>query len=133
MFMRLVDTSAWIEFLRRRGDPSVKQKVARLVAADLAAYTCPVRFELLSGVKREEEGDLHEAFRFSHHVPFETLDWDRAALLERELRAKGLTVPRNDLFVATVAVRARLPVACRDAHFDALSHALGGRLQVEQL
>jgi predicted nucleic acid-binding protein len=131
--MRLVDSSAWIEFLRRKGDPSVKQKVARLIEADLAAYTCPVRFELLSGVKREEEGDLEEAFRFSHHVPFETQDWEGAALLERDLRSKGLTVPRNDLFVATVAVRAGLPVACRDAHFDALSRALGGRLKVEQL
>jgi predicted nucleic acid-binding protein len=131
--MKLVDSSAWIEFLRRKGDPVVKQRVAQLIEADLAAYTCPVRFELFSGVKREEEGDLEEAFRLSHHVPFETEDWQGAALLEREFRANGLTVPRNDLFVATVAVRARITVTCRDAHFDAMSRCLGSRLKVEQL
>ena len=131
--MKLVDSSAWIEFLRREGDPSVKQTIARLIEADLAAYTCPVRFELLGGVKRDEENDLEETFRISHHVPFETEDWRGAALLERELRSKGLMVPRNDLFVATVAVRVGLPVACRDTHFDALSRLLGARLTVEQL
>jgi len=44
--MRLVDSSVWVEFLRRRGDPAVKQVIAHLLQADLAAYTCPVLFEL---------------------------------------------------------------------------------------
>lgn len=131
--MKLIDSSAWVEFLRRKGDPATKQRVARLMEADLAAYTCPVRFELLSGVKPEEEADLEEAFRLSAHIPFETEDWTEAALIERQLRAKGVTVPRNDLFVATVAVRTGMAVACRDAHFDAVGRALGGRLKVEQL
>ena len=82
MSMKLVDSSAWVEFLRRKGHPVVKQAVARLLEADLAAYTCPIRFELLSGVKREEEPDLEEAFGFSHHIKFETEDWREAALLE---------------------------------------------------
>ena len=131
--MKLIDSSVWVEFLRRKGNPATKQRVARLMEADLAAYTCPVRFELLSGVKPEEEADLEEAFRLSAHIPFETEDWKEAALIERQLRSKGVTVPRNDLFVATVAVRTGMVVACRDAHFDALGRVLGGRLKVEQL
>ncbi len=131
--MNLVDTSAWVEFLRKKGDPAVKQAVARLIQADLSAYTCPVRFELLSGVKPEEETDLEQAFEFSHHLPFERDDWREAALLERQFRAKGLTIPRNDLFVATVAIRVGLPVVCRDAHFDAMRKALSGKLKVEQV
>ena len=131
--MKLVDTSLWVEFLRRKGDPTVKQLLARLIEADLAAYTCPVRFELLSGVKPEEEADLAQALAFSRHVPFEREDWPAAALLERRLRARGLTLPRNDLFVATVAIRTRLPVACRDTHFEAMREAIGASLKVEQL
>ena len=131
--MKLIDSSAWVEFLRRKGDPATKQKVARLIEDEQAAYTCPVRFELLSGVKPEEERDLEEAFRLSSHVPFETQDWKEAALLERELRSKGITVPRNDLFVATVGMRTGLVVACRDAHFDIVRRAVGNRLNVEQL
>lgn len=131
--MKLIDTSAWVEFLRRKGDPGAKQTVARLLQADLSAYTCPVRFELLSGVKPEEEADLAQAFAFSHHLPFEVDDWRQAALLERQLRAKGLTIPRNDLFVATVAIRAALPVICRDTHFDAIRKVVGVKLKVEQI
>ena len=131
--MKLVDTSAWVEFLRRKGNPAVKQAVARLLQADLAAYTCPVRFELLSGVKTEEEADLNAAFAFSHHIPFERGDWTNAAQLERELRGKGVTIPRNDLFVATVAIRTGLPIVCRDVHFSSLRDAVGPRLKTEQL
>ena len=131
--MTLVDTSAWVEFFRRKGNPGTKERVARLIEYEQAAYTCPVRFELLSGVKPEEERDLLEAFRLCAHVPFETEDWTEAASLERELRSRGITVPRNDLFVAAVGLRAGLAIACRDAHFDALRRGTGNRLAVEQI
>ncbi|HXQ81127.1 MAG TPA: PIN domain-containing protein [Opitutaceae bacterium] len=131
--MKLVDSSAWVEFLRRKGNSAVKQEVARLLEADLAAYTCPIRFELLSGVKADEEADLDEAFRFSHHVPFETDDWREAALLERQLRREGVTIPRDDLFVATVAIRTGLVIACRDVHFDRIRRVVGERLRVDQV
>jgi predicted nucleic acid-binding protein len=130
--MKLVDTSAWVEFLRQRGDASVKHAVARLIEADRAAMTCPIQFELLSGVRPEEEADLLRAFEFSCHVPFERNDWRMAAELERRLCAQGRTIPRNDLFVATVALRAGLTVLCRDAHFDSMQEALGD-LKVEQV
>ncbi len=131
--MKLVDTSAWVEFLRRKGEVKVKEAVARLLEMELAAYTCPVRFELLSGVKPGEEADLQQLFKFSRHVPFAPEDWAEAAALERESRAGGLTIPRNDLFVATVALRVEVPVVCRDAHFEAMRKILGTRLQVEQV
>ena len=131
--MKLVDSSAWVEFLRRKGDPVAKQAVARLLHADQAATTCPIQFELLSGVKPAEEDDLNQALDLSRHLPFGEEDWRMAATLERELRARGVTIPRNDLFVATVAVRTGLPVVCRDAHFDSARRILGGRLMVEQV
>jgi predicted nucleic acid-binding protein len=131
--MKLVDSSAWIEFLRRKGDPATKHKVARLLEAELTAYTCPIEFELLSGVRPGEEADLKQALQFSRHIPFTHGDWRAAGLLERKLRSAGITIPRNDLFVATVAIRAGLTLSCRDAHFDAISRVVGNELDVEQL
>ena len=133
MSMKLVDTSAWIEFLRRKGDPKIKHAVARLLAADHAAYTCPVRFELLSGVKPGEAADLQQVLVLAQNFPFEAGDWTAAAQLERQLRGKGLTIPRNDLFVAVVAKRTGLTVVCRDAHFDVLRKIAGDTLKVEQV
>ena len=131
--MKLVDTSAWIEFLRRKGDPVVKHAVARLLQADRVACTCPVRFELLSGVKPSEEADLQQALALAQHFNFEPADWTAAAQLERQLRGKGLTIPRNDLFVAVVAMRTGFPVVCRDSHFDAMQKIAGQTLKVEQV
>jgi predicted nucleic acid-binding protein len=131
--MKLVDSSAWVEFLRRKGDPKVKLIVARLLEAEQAAYTCPIRFELLSGARSGEESDLEQALALSHHFPFEQEDWRQAARLERQFRAKGLIVPRNDLFVATVAIRTGVAVLCRDAHFSAAQKVTGEGLKVEQI
>jgi predicted nucleic acid-binding protein len=118
--MKLVDTSAWVEFLRRKGDPKVKHAVARLLQADQAACTCPIRFELLSGAKADEETDLEQALALTQNYPFGPDDWRAAAILERRLRTKGLTIPRNDIFVAIKAIGLRQPVVCRDRHFDAI-------------
>jgi predicted nucleic acid-binding protein len=131
--MTLVDSSAWVEFFRRAGDLAVKQAVARLLQSNQAAYTCPIRFELLSGAKPGEEGDLQEAFALSQHLPFGQEDWLRAARLERQLRSSGVNIPRNDLFVATVAIRANVAVLCRDAHFSAAQRVTGQSLRVEQV
>jgi predicted nucleic acid-binding protein len=131
--MKLVDSSAWVEFLRRKGDTKVKHIVARLLQAEQAAFTCPIRFELLSGVKPGEEEDLEKAFALSHHVPFEQEDWIEAARLEREFRGRGLQVPRNDLFVVTVGMRAGLVILCRDAHFTAAQKIAGEQLQIEMV
>jgi predicted nucleic acid-binding protein len=131
--MKLVDSSVWVEFLRRKGDPRVKHLLARLLQVDQAAYTCPIRFEMLAGVRPDEENDLEQGFALSHHFPFEQHDWTEAAGLERQLRAKGLSVPRNDLFVATVAIRTGLVVLCRDAHFSAAQKVAGEKLKVEQV
>jgi hypothetical protein len=131
--MKLVDTSAWVEFLRARGDPQAKRTIASLLQDDLIAYTCPIRFELLSGARPQEEADLRQALDFSHHILFEADDWRQAAFLERKLRATGLTVPRNDLFVATVAIRTGLSLVCRDAHFTAINEAIGHKMKVEQI
>jgi predicted nucleic acid-binding protein len=142
--MKLVDTSAWVEFLRRKGDSEVKHAVARLLQADQAACTCPIQFELLSGVKDSEETDLNRALALTQHFSFNEGDWRAAALLERRLRTEGVTVPRNDIFVAVVAIRLRQPVLCRDKHFDAIKKIVnrnlsddekkfGGELMVEQI
>lgn len=131
--MKLVDTSAWVEFLRRQGDRTIKHAVARLLLTGQAAFTCPIRFELLCGVRAGEENDLKQALALADHFPFEPDDWRAAAALERRLRERGLTLPRNDLFVATAAMRLGLPLLCRDAHFDAIGRVPGGSLKIEQL
>jgi predicted nucleic acid-binding protein len=130
--MMLIDTSAWIEFLRKKGNPAVKQRVAELMSADEAAFTCPVLFELMAGARDEAEAGLvRQATGFCRRVGFEPQDWDHASGIERTLRRGGAMVPRDDILVASVAVRVKMPVLCCDAHFEVIREKAAGALRVE--
>jgi predicted nucleic acid-binding protein len=115
--MTLIDTSAWIEFLRRTGRAEIKQRVAALLELDEAAYCGPIEFELLSGARDSETADLRTALRFSERLDFPAACWQRAAQIESTLRAKGVTVPRDDVFVATAALHHKVSLYSCDPHF----------------
>lgn len=115
--MTLIDTSAWIEFLRARGRPEVKHRIAALLDIDEAAFCGPIEFELLTGAREGELADLREALRLSRRLDFPDACWQRAAQVERDLRAKGVTVPRDDIFVAAASLHHRVPLYSCDPHF----------------
>jgi predicted nucleic acid-binding protein len=115
--MMLIDTSAWIEFFRKSGRGEVKTRVAAYIDMGEAAYCGPVAFELLSGARDAEIPDIREAFRFSHQVEFSFDCWQRAAEAERALRKRGITIPRDDIFVAAAALHHRIPLYTCDPHF----------------
>lgn len=131
--MRLLDTSVWIPFLRRRGEASVKRHVANLMAASEAAYTCPVRFELLAGALDQEMPGVLHALSFATRIEMTPDDWNLAAESARSLRAAGVTVPQDDLLIATVAMAGRIPLVCRDPHFSMIQAQVYPRLVVEQI
>lgn len=123
--MTLIDTSAWIEFFRRTGDAETKQRVASFLDAGDAAVCGPIEFELLAGARPAEIGDVRTAVSFCISIEFTTECWRRAAALESALRGKGVTVPRDDIFVAATALEHEIPLYTHDTHFE-LMQAKGG-------
>ena len=123
--MTLIDTSAWIEFLRRSGAPDVKSRVATYLDVGAAAICGPVEFELLAGARPSEIVDIRTAAELSTRLEFPTACWRRAADLERSLRGRDVTVPRDDLFVAAAALEHGVPIYARDAHLDLMRSAGG--------
>jgi predicted nucleic acid-binding protein len=115
--MTLIDTSAWIDFLRKAGDPTVKKQVAAYIDLGDAAYCGPVEFELLVGARPSEIGDIRKGLGFSFLLDFPLSCWHEAAKIEKELRGKGVTVPRDDVFVAAVAVHHGVCLYTADPHF----------------
>jgi predicted nucleic acid-binding protein len=85
-----------------------------------AAYTCPTLFELLAGARDQDIAFIRETLGLCEHVVFHKKLWEKAASIENTLTRKGAKVPRDDIFVATAAADAGIPVFCRDAHFDIL-------------
>ena len=119
--MVLVDTSAWVEFLRDTGSPACI-RVWELLGGGLA--TCDaIRMELLAGARSERHRrDLGRLLARATLVPMQPGDFDRAASLYRQCRGRGETVRvLMDCLIGALAIRAELPVLHCDADFDALA------------
>ena len=119
--MILVDTSAWVEFLRD-GDVGVADAVERLLHDDLAATTGPVVMEVLAGARsaphlRQLQGLLARATL----LPSAAEDFTEAALLYRMCRVNGGTIRSMvDCLIAAVAVRSEVAVLHADRDFEML-------------
>lgn len=136
--MVLVDSSVWIESLRRQGDLGVKQALETLLDADEALWCGPVKLEVLGGASPAMRRRL--AF-FFHAIPYRdpgSDDWARAVRLSWGLRDAGLTIPWNDILIAALAMQWDCPVFAVDRHFQQIAEIaplalyeprLGGRFE----
>ena len=61
--MVLVDSSVWIEGLRRKGRLDIKVALEALLEAYEAQICAPVRLEVMGGAKKEERRKLETAER----------------------------------------------------------------------
>jgi predicted nucleic acid-binding protein len=59
--------------------------------------------------------------------------WELAAEHENNLLSRGVTVPRDDLFVGTIALEKGLPLLCKDRHFDLMRDRGKIKLEIVQL
>jgi predicted nucleic acid-binding protein len=87
----LIDTSAWVEFLRDTGSP-ICQLVDDLLAVEIA--TCDVvRMEVLAGARNEQHlQQLRRLLARASTFPTAPVDYDAAAALYRTCRQRGHTV-----------------------------------------
>ena len=126
--MILLDTSAWIEFLRDT-DSAVCNRVDRLLGRKIA--TCdPIRMELLAGARDERHLEaLRRLLARATVIETGPADYEFAAGLYRACRRKGQTVRRMiDCLIAAVAIREDVPVLHADSDFDTLAQHTALRL-----
>jgi len=117
----LIDSSAWIEFLRATGSPTC-ERVDQLLGEDIA--TChPVRMEVLAGARHETHlGELRGLLARASIIPTEATDFEEAASLFRACRRRGETVRKLiDCLIAAQAIRAGATLLHADADFDVLA------------
>ena len=117
----LVDTSAWVEFLRDTGSVACNL-VEELLAADIAVCE-PVRMEVLAGARDESHLlDLRRLLARAAVIPTQATDYEDAAALYRRCRREGETVRKLiDCLIAATAIRAGVPILHNDADFGALA------------
>jgi predicted nucleic acid-binding protein len=120
----LVDSSAWVEFLRATGSQAhLRLRSALLEEVELAC-TDVVVMEILAGAR--DDSDRERLRRLLFGVEFLAVegptDYEQAAELYRLCR-KGGETPRNlsDCLIAAVAIRHDVELLCADADFRTLA------------
>lgn len=120
----LVDTSAWIEYLRMTGS-EVNVRVRTMLAEDDPIASCDiVIMELLSGTKSQDEWDaIWALMNRTRFLPVRPLfDYQMGASLYKLCRRNGLTPSNsNDILVAAVAIGKGVPVLAADADFERIA------------
>jgi len=119
--MILIDTSAWVEFLRNTGSP-ICEEVDRLLAGDIAVCDA-IRMEVLAGARDDAHlRSLRGLLARATVVPTEPVDYEVAAALYRSCRRRGETVRKLiDCLIGAVAARHGAPILHADADFDTLA------------
>jgi len=127
----LVDTSAWVEYLRG-SQTSVHRTLRELIErSEALATTEVVVMEVLAGAR--DQGHLERLRRLllrCQLLPTRSLaDYEQAAALFRHCRRNGETVRRlTDCLIATIAIRDGVEVLQSDADFSAIARHTALRL-----
>lgn len=127
--MILVDTSAWVEFLRDTGS-SACVRVDELLSTDIAT-TNAIRMEVLAGARNERQlDDLRRLLARASLVPTEPTDYEDAASLYRACRREGETVRKLiDCLIAAPAIRVGITLLHADVDFDVLARHTALRIE----
>jgi predicted nucleic acid-binding protein len=129
--MTLVDTSAWVEYLRRTGS-DVNTAVRSIVEEGRTlATTDVVIMELLSGVTAA--GTRQKIWALMNRcimLPTRPLfDYEVAAELYSRCRADGFNPANtNDVLIAAVAIGKKVPLLAADTDFERIAAVSSLRL-----
>jgi hypothetical protein len=124
--MVLVDSSVWIEALRRDGNVQVKLALEALLEEYQATWCGPVKLEVLGGARAQERKALEDHFSCIPYFPMTDTAWDSAKELAWRLRDKGCTAPWNDILIASLSRKAECRVYAVDKHFDLMQRSGAG-------
>lgn len=126
--MALIDSSAWIAYLRG-AEGEVRVAVRKELAAGSAESCGIIDLEVLAGARNEANlGQLEEMLSLAQNHRVEEGDFATAAEIFRTCRGVGVTIRSlNDCIIASIALRTRSEILHDDRDFDRLAQVVGVR------
>ena len=121
--MKLIDTSAWIEYYRVKGNLKYKNEIIQSLNSNMAAVCGIIKTELLVHAKTEKEYNLLESDLLGiHWLETDAAVYKKSSEIGFGLRRKGITVPATDLIIASCAIiYAHIPHLKNNLFFDLFS------------
>lgn len=118
----LADSSAWIDYLRRRDS-----RLHSFIRDNSAGHTEPVAMELLSGTLSDDSArDVERLLRRSPFMAFDSAaDFPAATTLRHEALRRGLRVGGIDCMILAVAARCGTTLITKDRPQASLGDVFG--------
>lgn len=117
----LIETSLWVEALRRDGRADRKARVDELIRSGSAAWCEMVLLELWNGARGVEEKQRLKFFELEIiMLPITAEVWRFSNAVARSARDKGITVPNPDLLIFSCARHHGVELEHADEHFEQL-------------
>ena len=113
----LADTSIWIEFFKHGS--KIGDKLAELIMKNSICTCGVVLFELVQGVKTENEKDLvSDTLSNLEYFEMSVSLWEKAGEISAKLKKNGLNLPLSDIFIAAICLEHNLSIFTLDKHFE---------------
>ena len=122
--MFLIDSSAWIEYLRPKGSIKVKERIRNILQKEEAVSCGIVVVEILRGSKDEKDFlSLNESLRSLPQIPIDDVVIERASKWGFMLDRKGKIVSTTDLLIASAAYK-KARIIHLDRDFELISSVI---------
>ena len=117
----LVDTSAWIEFFRKKESP-ISFMLREALKLNQVCYAGPIAVELFQGAKTSKEVQvIDELLESIHYVEVTRSHYHRAGKISHKAARTGKSFSIVDLILAVVAHDEQLRLLSLDIHFKEIS------------
>ena len=114
----LIDTSAWIEYLRPHGNRAIADAVEEILLTGNAGLCPLVELELrVESRNKTEDRQLSELFSSLIHLPMSEKAWNYANSLSTTLIRSGHTIPATDIAIYSCAKINNAKLLANDKHF----------------
>ena len=119
MAVTLVDTSSWIEALRKNGKKEIRDRIYKLLMEGNVVFCHMVLLELWNGAQGDyEKKKLKELEETIPCVLITSEVWKIANTLARECRSSGYTIPSTDIIIVACSIFHKTSIEHYDSHFD---------------
>ncbi|TLD69486.1 PIN domain nuclease [Phragmitibacter flavus] len=101
---RLIDSSLWVDFTRRKTPPSLKSRIQPWILDTQAAICEPIAFEILRYATLEERPQINAQFATLPLLSTPPRIWRDATRLGQQCRDQRINIGALDLLITAIAI-----------------------------
>jgi predicted nucleic acid-binding protein len=117
----LIDSSIWVDFLRKGSSVALRNQAKTVIADSNAAICELISFELLRAVPRQDRVRIEALLATVPYLEVPVELWSSGRLLGQKCTDAGLRIPAMNLLISAVVIHHDSSIVTFDAHFQQIA------------